>query len=90
MDAGGGERAAPGMSGAARRARRWWPHLGLVALVLLHHDVLLWDERRLVLGLPAHLLYHVVYCLVVAGWMAAVVRHAWPAELDDEDAPGGA
>jgi hypothetical protein len=45
---------------------------------LLHNDVWLWGSSKIVLGLPVSLLYHVVYCLAVAGLMAVVVRFAWP------------
>lgn len=53
--------------------------LGLVVLYLLHQDVWFWDDPRRLLGLPIGLGYHVLYCLVVAGWVALLVRFAWPA-----------
>lgn len=58
------------------RAAWLWVALGL--LFLLHHDAWFWSEPRLVLGLPAGLLYHVSYCLAVAAVMALAVRRAWP------------
>jgi hypothetical protein len=67
-------------------ARRAVPYLGLLALLVLHHDAWLWDAPRLVLGLPAHLLYHVGYCVVVAAWMAFVIGVAWPHDLDGGNA----
>ena len=54
--------------------------LGLAALYLLHQDVWFWNDSRRLLGLPIGLSYHVLYCLVVAGWVALLVRFAWPAE----------
>jgi hypothetical protein len=66
---------------------------GLALLAGLHHDSWLWSSPRLVLGLPASLAYHVAYCLVVAGWLALLVRYAWPrlpAGAEDGDERGGA
>lgn len=63
---------APGRRGAA------WLVVALVLLALLHHDFWFWDEPRWVLGLPAGLLYHVLYCVAAAALMALAVRRAWP------------
>ncbi len=63
---------APARHGAA------WFYLGLGLLFALHHDFWFWDRPRLVLGLPAGLLYHVLYCVAAAGLMAFAVRRAWP------------
>jgi hypothetical protein len=57
---------------------RWALYAGLVVAYLLHNDIWLWGDSTIVLGLPASLLYHVVYCLVVAGLMALLVRFARP------------
>jgi len=59
-------------------------HLGLAAIFLLHNDWWLWADADRVLGLPKGLAYHVGYCVLVAAWMAAMVRWAWPAALDGE------
>lgn len=64
--------AAPGRRGAA------WFYAALGLLFVLHHDFWFWDEPRLVLGLPAGLLYHVLYCVAAAALMALAVRRAWP------------
>ena len=59
--------------------------LGVSALLLLHNDVWLWERSERFLGLPVGLTYHVLYCLVVVGMMALLVRFAWPlAETDEE------
>ncbi len=62
-----------------------------VALYLLHQDFWFWNAARpLVFGfLPVGLFYHAVYSLAVAGLMWALVRFAWPADLeaDAESAP---
>jgi hypothetical protein len=60
------------------RSARWTLYLGLIVLYLLHNDVWLWGNPTIVLGLPVGLLYHAVYCLVVAALMAMLVRFAWP------------
>ena len=57
---------------------RWALYAGLIVVYLLHNDTWLRGDSTLVLGLPVSLLYHVVYCLVVAALMAMLVRFAWP------------
>jgi hypothetical protein len=58
-------------------------YLLLILFFLIRHDLWLWDEPRSVLGLPAGLTFHVLYCLAAAGLMALVVRYAWPERSDD-------
>lgn len=53
-------------------------YIALAAVFLLHQDFWLWDDARMLFGLPIGLTYHVLYCLVVAGLMALLVRFAWP------------
>lgn len=67
-------------------------YAALVLLYLLHNDLWLWDDGRIVAGLPVGLLYHLLYCLAAALLMGALVRWAWPAGLDDDggDAPSSA
>ena len=60
-------------------------YLALVVLYLLHNDLWLWHDPRLVLGLPVGLLYHVCFCLVAALLMALLVTFAWPDHLDSEE-----
>ena len=54
----------------------------LLLLYALHTDLWLWDDPRIVLGLPIGVTYHVVWIVAVSGvyWMA--VRYAWPSELE--------
>ncbi len=67
-----------------RGAIRWTLYAALAALYLLHNDLWLWSDARLVLGLPAGLLYHVAYCLVTSAVLAMLVGWAWPAfDVDD-------
>ena len=51
---------------------------------LLHQDIWFWDTARpLVFGfLPIGLFYHAAYSVAVALLMVALIRWAWPAELE--------
>lgn len=53
---------------------------------LLHQDIWFWDTARpLVFGfLPIGLFYHAAYSVGVAVLMVALIRWAWPAELERE------
>lgn len=53
-------------------------------LYLLHNDLWLWHDGRLVAGLPVGLLYHLLYCLAAAALMFLLTRFAWPQDLDDD------
>jgi len=53
---------------------------GLVLAFLLHNDLWLWNDGRLVWGLPTGLTYHVAYCAAVSVLMGLLVRLAWPFE----------
>ena len=58
--------------------------LSVLLLYLLHQDVWFWRDGRLVFGvLPMGLFYHAVYCLACSALMWALVRFAWPAELEE-------
>jgi hypothetical protein len=58
---------------------------------VLHNDLWLWNDAQMVGGLPVGLVYHVVFCLAVAGLMWALVRFAWPQNLEaDPSAEGDA
>ena len=83
MPVAGGEEARPrrGAELSSRRVRPWL-YAALVAAYLLHNDLWLWEDARLVAGLPVGLAYHAGFCLVVAGLMALLVRYAWPADGD--------
>ena len=54
-----------------------------LALYLLHQDFWFWRDRRLVFGvLPIGLFYHVLYAIACSVLMWALVRWAWPADLE--------
>ena len=54
---------------------RWVLALIGIAAVL-HLNYWLWDDDRLVLGLPVNLFYHVALTLLVSGLMLLLVRTA--------------
>jgi len=66
-------------------------YAALFVLFLLHNDFWLWNDTRIVAGLPVGLTYHVVYCLVTAVLLGLLVTRAWPygdgLAADDNPAP---
>jgi hypothetical protein len=57
--------------------------LAVLLLYVLHQDFWFWRDGSLVFGfLPIGLFYHAVYCLACAALMWALVKFAWPAELE--------
>jgi hypothetical protein len=68
-------------------------YLALLLAFLLRHDLWLWDDARIVFGLPVGLTYHIAFCFGVSVLMALIVRFAWPRGLEvasagDPDASG--
>ncbi|HVR09488.1 MAG TPA: DUF3311 domain-containing protein [Thermoanaerobaculia bacterium] len=61
-----------------QRGWRLLTYGALVALYLLHNDLWLWNDSRLVLGLPAGLFYHLAFCIVTAAVLGVLVVRAWP------------
>jgi hypothetical protein len=57
--------------------------LGL-GFVALHLNYWMWDERRILLGLPANLLYHVILSLGLSAVLLVIVHRAWPRYLDED------
>lgn len=54
-----------------------------LAMMIVHQDFWLWNSTTLVLGvLPIGLAYQMGYSLLAAVVMAALVRRAWPAQLE--------
>jgi hypothetical protein len=62
--------------------------LGLAALYLLHNDLWLWRDGRILLGLPIGLTYHILFCLAVTALMLLLAWRAWPRDLEVEDDGG--
>ena len=58
--------------------------IAVAAFYVLHQDTWFWDTARpLVFGfLPIGLFYHAAYSVGVALLMVALIRWAWPAELE--------
>lgn len=63
---------------------RWILYIALVVLFLLHNDFWLWDNPKVVIGLPIGLLYHIGFCVAAAILMALTINYAWPSHLRDE------
>lgn len=57
-------------------------YAALALFFVLRYDLWLWDDARIVGGLPAGLLFHVAYCFAAAGLLGLLVRYAWPAGLE--------
>jgi hypothetical protein len=55
-----------------------------VGFVALHLNYWMWDDARIVLGLPANLLYHVVFSLFLSLVLFVLVLRAWPRYLDED------
>ena len=60
----------------------------LIALYLLHNDLWLWNNPRLLVGIPVGLAYHVGFCVAASLLMLALVRYAWPRHLATEHGQG--
>ena len=66
-------------------------YAALVALYVLHNDLWLWDDPRLVLALPVGLVYHVAFCIATSVVLTLLVVYAWPEHLEvpEEGAEAG-
>jgi hypothetical protein len=63
-------------------------YAALVALYLLHNDLWLWNDPRLVLGLPVGLVYHVAFCVATSFVLTLLVVYAWPEHLEVPEESG--
>ena len=64
---------------------RGWALLALIALMALHQDLWLWDDRSLIFGfLPVGLAYHAGISLAATALWFSVARLAWPEEEPHE------
>ena len=62
---------------------KWLLAIATALLLVAHQDTWFWRDGRLVGGiLPVGLAYHAGYSVVSALLLAALVRHAWPVELE--------
>lgn len=61
-----------------KRRAAWLLYALLGVLYLLHNDFWLWNDGRLLLGLPVGLVYHLFYCAAVSAVLGLLVIYAWP------------
>ena len=62
---------------------KWlWPLA--VAIVAVYLNYWMWDDARIVWGMPVNLLYHVVFSVGLVPLMTVIVRRAWPDYLGDD------
>ena len=61
--------------------------LGIGLFYLLHNDLWLWHEPRLVIGLPVGLVYHLAYCLAAAALMGLLLVLDPPDEPPSREPP---
>ena len=62
---------------------RWPLYAALLVLYVLHNDIWLWNDARLVFGLPVGLVYHIGFSLATAAVLTLLVLKAWPDHLDE-------
>jgi len=53
-------------------------YAALLLAYLLHNDLWLWHDSRIVLGLPVGLLYHVGFCVAASVILTLLIRFCWP------------
>ena len=70
--------------------KKWILGAALVVVYLLHQDFWNWKKvEPLVFGfLPVGLAYHAAYSILATAMMAALVKFAWPKELDETETGG--
>jgi hypothetical protein len=61
-----------------KRRAAWLLYALLGVLYLLHNDLWLWNDGRLMLGLPVGLVYHLFFCVAVSAVLGLLVLYAWP------------
>lgn len=55
-----------------------------IALIVLHQDFWLWDNRELVFGfIPSGLAYHAAYSLAAGFLGLLAIKYAWPQHLTE-------
>lgn len=57
-------------------------YLAIITMYVLHNDLWLWDNGRIVFGLPVGLTYHVGFALTAAVLMFLLTHLAWPKHLE--------
>ena len=55
----------------------------MLALLILHQDFFLWDDKTLIFGfLPSGLAYHAWFSMAAAVAWGLAIRHAWPDDVE--------
>lgn len=68
--------------------KKWLLASAVIALALLHQDFWFWKAKTLLFGfLPVGLAYHMGYTALASLALWALVRFAWPADLEEKDPP---
>jgi hypothetical protein len=64
-------------------------YIALVVLFVLHNDLWLWNDTRLIAGIPSGLLYHIIFCVAATLVMTGLTIYAWPEglEVNSEEPP---
>jgi len=66
----------------ARYPKWLWPVA--LAIVALYLNYWMWDDARIVLGMPVNLAYHILLSIGLVPLMLVIVRRAWPDYLSDD------
>ena len=61
-----------------------WLWAVVLALLVVHFNYWMWDDARVLAGVPVNLVYHVIFSASLSLVMLAVVRRAWPRYLSDD------
>ncbi len=73
------------MSDSTSRSRLpRWVFAWVAIAVIVHQMPLLNGDTTLIVGAPVLLLYHVAYCVVLSVGLWAMVRWAWPRDLEGD------
>jgi hypothetical protein len=71
------------MNSARSRTPRYLVWTAVIALMILHQDFWLWDNKSLLFGfLPVGLAYHMAFSLCAGLIWALAVKFAWPEHIE--------
>ena len=69
--------------------KKWLLVLLVIAMIVIHQDSWLWDDKTLVAGvLPIGLAFHALYTVLCSVTMALLVHYTWPEHLEQEELEG--
>jgi len=55
-----------------------------VLFFVFQKDFWFWKNAALVKGVPIHLLYQILFCLVLSGVLFVATKKFWPRDIDSE------